>query len=226
MARARLVAAAALALAAAPAGVAHAAPVFSHPTRIDNPYLPISLHHRCILRGRTGGTRERSVRTLLSSTRRFTIAGAPVDAAIIRDADYENGKLVERTRDYFAQDDAGNVYYLGETVNEIHRGKVVGHGGSWLLGRDTDVPGLIMPADPQVGDLFRPEDVPGITTESDRVEETGMRYQVHGRLFQDVIRVSEFTQPEGAVEYKLYAPGVGAIVEYEPEGRAVLAGCS
>jgi hypothetical protein len=40
-----------------------------------------------------------------------------------------------------------------------------------------------------------------------------------------VIRVQEFVQPEGEVEYKLYAPGVGTILEYEPDGRFALAGC-
>jgi hypothetical protein len=215
----------ALAPGTAASGAAPAAPVFSHPTRIDNPYMPVSAYRRCALRGRADGTRERSVRTLLRHTRRFSIAGSPVDAAIVRDDSYEDGRLVESTRDYFAQDDAGTVYYLGERVHAIRRGRVVGHGGSWLLGPDTEVPGVIMPAHPATGDQFRPEDVPGVTTESDRVEETGLRALVHGVLYRDVIRVSEFVQPEGDVEYKLYAPGVGAIVEYEPEGRATLVRC-
>ena len=40
-----------------------------------------------------------------------------------------------------------------------------------------------------------------------------------------MIRVQEFIQPEGDVEYKLYAPGVGVITEYPPDGRTELAGC-
>ena len=64
--------------------------------------------------------------------------------------------------------------------------------------------------------------MPGVTIESNRVEETGLRARVGGRLYTGVIRVQEFIQPEGDVEYKLYAPGVGVITEYPPEGRAVL----
>jgi len=197
------------------------APVFSHPATIDNRYLPLTAHHRCELRG--GG--EHVVRTVLERTKRFDVAGQSVDAVVIRDKSYEDGKLVERTFDYFAQSDDGTVYYLGEDVDNIRRGKVVNHHGSWLYGRDTDVPGVAMPPDPNVGDQWRFEDVPGITTESDRVEETGMRSLVDGRMFGDVIRIQEFTQPEGEVEYKLYAPGVGVIVEYPPNGRVAFTGC-
>jgi hypothetical protein len=85
-----------------------------------------------------------------------------------------------------------------------------------------------MPANPLLGAQWRFEDVPGITVESDRVEEVGLRARVRagGRLFTDVIRVQEFIQPEGDVEYKLYAPGTGLIAEYPPGGgRVVLRGC-
>ncbi len=65
--------------------------------------------------------------------------------------------------------------------------------------------------------------MPGITTESNRVEETGLRARAGGKLYTDVIRTQEFIQPEGEVEYKLYAPGVGLITEYPPDGRSVVA---
>lgn len=220
--------AAVLAAAATVPGARSAAPTpaFSDPTTIENRYLPVTAARRCVLRGRTDdGTRERSVKTVLERTKRFVVAGQPVDAVVVRDDAFEDGRLVERTYDYFAQADDGTVYYLGEDVSNIRRGRVVDHHGSWLLGRDTDVPGVAMPADPQVGERYRFEDVPGVTTESDRVEEHGLRVRVRGRLFTGVIRIQEFVQPEGEVEYKLYAPGVGVIVEYAPDGRIAFAGC-
>src|SRR5918997_2960913 len=197
-----------------------AAALFSDPARIETPYLPLTAHRRCVLRGRADdGTRQRSVRTTLRRTKRFDVEGRRVDAAIVRDDDYEDGELVERTLDYFAQADDGTVYYLGEDVDNIRRGRVVDHAGSWLYGRDTDVLGVAMPAVPRLGDQWRFEDVPGVTTESDRVEETGMRARAGGGDFTAVIRVQEFVQPEGEVEYKLYARGTGLIVEYPPDGR-------
>src|SRR3954470_21605263 len=222
-----LVPAAAAALVASSSSPGQAGqPTFSHPRTIDNPYLPITAHRRCEFRGRgNDGTRTRDVLSVLGGSKRFQIGGQGVDAVVVRDNAYEDGELVESTRDYYAQADDGTVHYLGEQVNNIRNGKVVDHRGSWLYGRDTDVLGVAMPADPKLDTRYRLEDVPGITAESDRVEETGARAQVAGRLHTGVIRTSEFIQPEGEVEYKLYAPGVGTIVEYEPEGSAELVGC-
>jgi hypothetical protein len=208
------------------AAVAAAAAPFSAPTAIDNQYLPLSKWKSCELRGRADdGTRERNTLTRLKRTRAFSVDGQRVETLIIRDRAYEDGRLVEDTFDYFAQADDGTVHDFGEHVDNIRRGRVVDHHGSWLYGRDTNVLGVIMPANPRLGDQWRSEDVPGITTESDRVEETGLRVRAGGRLYTNVMRTQEFIQPEGEVEDKLYAPGVGLITEYPPDGRAVLHRC-
>jgi hypothetical protein len=213
-------------LAAVALVAAGAVPGFTAPTTIDNPYLPLTKFKRCEFRGlQDDGTRERGVQKLLKRTRGFTINGQSVPAVVIQDSAFEDGKLVERTLDYFAQADDGTVHYLGEHVNNIRRGRVVNHNGSWLYGRHTDVLGVAMPTSPELGAQWRLEDVPGITTESDRVEETGMRARIRGRLYTDVIRTQEFIQPEGEVEYKLYARGQGVITEYPPDGRSVLHHC-
>jgi hypothetical protein len=202
------------------------APRFGHPTRIDNPYLPITTWRRCEMRGTTAdGGRERTVRTVLDRRRPFRHGGGRVEAVVVRDDAYEDGELVERTHDYFAQADDGTVYYLGEHVKNLEDGTVVDTDGTWLYGRDTDRMGVAMPARPRVGSRWRLEDVPGVTTESDRVEETGLRTKVGGRILTDVIRTQEFIQPEGEVEHKLYAAGIGTVAEYPPGGRLVHAGC-
>jgi hypothetical protein len=200
---------------------APATPVFTNPLKIDNPYLPLSTHRRCEFRGEG----SRSVLTLLNTTRRFDVSGRPVDVAVLRDDAYERGKLVERTRDYFAQADDGTVYYFGEDVDNIRNGRVVDHDGTWLYGKHTDALGVAMLPNPKVGEQYHFEDVPGVTTESNRVEETGARAEAGGRLHANVIRISEFIQPEGELEHKLYAPGVGTIVSYDPEGRSELVRC-
>jgi hypothetical protein len=205
----------------AAAGLAAATPGFSDPGRIDNPYLPLSKFTRC----EYGGAHERNVTRRLRRTRAFNVEGRRVETVVMLDRAFEDGELVERTFDYFAQADDGTVHYFGEHVDNVRRSRVVNHHGSWLYRRDTDVLGIAMPAAPTLGMQWRFEDVPGITTESDRVEEVGMRAKVGGRLYRDVIRVQEFIQPEGDVEYKLYAPGTGLIAEYPPDGRSVLRSC-
>ena len=201
-------------------------PAFSNPGTIDNPYLPLTRFRRCELRGvAADGTKERSVKTLQPYTKVFDVNGSRVRAVVIKDDAYEGSERVETTLDYYAQADDGTVHYLGEDVRNLSDGRVVDTKGTWLYGQDTDRLGVAMPARPQLGQQWRFEDVPGTTVESDRVEELGLRADVRGRVVTDVIRVQEFIQPEGTVEHKTYAPGLGVIDEYAAGGHTSFAGC-
>ena len=198
---------------------------FSDPTDIDNRYLPLAKLARCELRGTEDGAKVRVVRRLLDRTREFTHRGRKLRAAVIEDRAFEDGELVERTLDYFAQGDGGTVYYLGEHVDNYENGKVVDHDGTWLYGKHTDRMGVGMPARPRVGSRWRHEDVPGVTTESDRVVAVLKKVTVRGRTYRNVLRVRERIKPENETEFKLYAPGVGNIRETPPDGRVELVGC-
>jgi hypothetical protein len=186
---------------------------FTHPRDIDNRYDPLTENDRCVLRGHEDGARVKLVRTLLDRSKTFHVNGETVHAAIIQDSEFEDGELGERTLDYFAQDDRGTVWYLGEDVDKYENGKVVGHGGAWLYGKDTDKMGVEMAAHPRVGTRWRHERVPGITHESDRVVAVLDKATVRGTTYHDVVRVREHTRPDDEVEFKLYAPGVGNITD-------------
>jgi hypothetical protein len=220
------VAAILLALAAQAVGRDQSAVRFSDPNNIDNPYYPLTEHDRCVLRGKEDGARVRVVRTALDRTKTFRVNGDPVHAAVIEDREFENGELAERTLDYFAQDDRGTVWYLGEDVDKYEDGKVVGHGGAWLYGKDTDKMGVGMPAHPRVGSRWRHERVPGITHESDKVVAILDKVTVRGKTYRDAVKVREHTRPDDEVEFKLYAQGVGNIQERPPDGRLGLVRCS
>lgn len=138
------------------------------------------------------------MRRRLDRTELFTVAGARVDALVIEDRSFEDGRLVERTLDSFAQADDGTVHHLGEDVDDIEDGRVVGHGGAWRVGRDTRAPGVAMPARPEVGDTWRFEDVPGVTVEDDTVVTRFPFVEVAGgAVHGPVIRVREDLSPEG-----------------------------
>ncbi len=122
------------------------------------------------------------------------------------------GKLKEVTIDYFAQDDAGTVYYLGEDVNNYRDGKVVGHEGAWEVGKASAKLGVLLPASPKVGDKFQPENVPGVTTEDDEVISTTETVKTAMGTYKNCIKVKE-TLSDGGIEYKVYAKGVGMIVD-------------
>ncbi len=203
-----------------------AAPTFSDPTTIDNPYLPLSKYSRCSLRGHEDDQRLQIKRKVLDRTRTFVVDGVPVETMIVKDRVRGDGKTIERTLDFFAQDDAGAVHYFGERVDNVRDGQVVNHHGGWMYGKDTDKIGVLMAADPHIGSHWLSEDAPPITVEHDRVVDRIARITVRGRTYDHVIKVREFALPDREVEYKLYAKGVGVIDELPPKGDVGLAGCA
>ena len=202
-------------------GTSKNTPRFSHPREITNPYLPLGSLKQDILEGKEGGKTMRVERTAKPNVcKTFKIGDQTVEAFAVEDRDFENGQLTEVTLDYFAQADDGTVYYVGEEVDEYKNGKIVGHEGAWLLGVHTQTPGILMPAHPKVGEKFRSEDVPKITTEEDAVVSVTESVRVPAGSFQNCVKVKEKLS-EGAIEYKYYAQGVGVVKEV-PEGGELL----
>jgi hypothetical protein len=194
---------------------------FSHPTEITNPFLPLAALKQDVLEGKEGKKNVRIERTRMPQTKTFQIDGQAVEAMVVEDREYENGALTEATLDYFAQADDGTVYYLGEDVDEYRNGKVVGHSGAWLYGKDTRNPGVMMPANPKIGDKFRSEDVPKITWEADEVIALYETVTVPAGVFSNCLKIKEVLS-DGAIEYKYYAPGVGCVKEIPEEGEVLL----
>ena len=191
---------------------------FTHPRDITNPLLPLAYLKQDILEGTEGGLKVRIERTILPNKHKtFEIAGQAVESLVMEDREFKNGELEEVTLDYFAQDDAGNVYYLGEDVDEYANGKVTGHEGAWLLGQDTQNPGVILPAHPKVGDQFKSEDVNREIHEDDEVVSVSETVSVPAGTFENCVKVKE-TLADGAVEFKYYAPGVGVVREVPSGG--------
>jgi hypothetical protein len=193
-------------------------PRFSHPQAITNPYLPLASLKQDVLENESGRV-ERTAKPELHKT--FRVGGQTVEALVVEDRDYENSKLTEVTLDYFAQDDDGIVYYLGEDVDEYKGGRIVSHGGAWLWGKDTPHPGVLMPAHPRVGDRFQAEDVPHVTREKDEVVSVSETVTVPAGTYTNCVKIKEQTS-DGDTEYKFYAPGVGCVREVESDGELVL----
>jgi hypothetical protein len=204
------------------AAVIDPTPVFSDPLNITNPYQPFVPGGMKVFSGRKSGERSVIVDLYLQDTRTFQLDGSSVACHILQETEFEGGVLSEISLNYFAQADDGGVYYFGETVDSYEDGVIVDHEGSWLVGGPTDpsdppetatatTPGLFMPADPQVGDSFKPEDLYPIVDETGTVEHTGRIVTVPAGRFEDCIEVVETTQLGDPPETKWYAPGVGVI---------------
>src|ERR1035438_8246411 len=165
---------------------------FSHPRDITNPLLPLAYLKQDILEGSEAGAKVRVERTLMPKKHKsFIIAGEKVEALAMEDREFKNGALEEVTLDYFAQDDEGNVYYLGEDVDEYMDGKVSGHEGGWLPGKDTQNPGVTIPARPKVGDKFKSEDVNKEISENDEVVSVSETVSVSAGTFENCVKVKE-----------------------------------
>ena len=115
---------------------------------IDNPWWPMRPGSRWVYRETApDGTVQRVVVRVLSKTKRIANG---VTARVVRDVVTEDGKPVEITDDWYAQDDCGNVWYLGEATSEYENGKRVSTQGSFEAGVDGAQAGVIMPVRPSL----------------------------------------------------------------------------
>jgi hypothetical protein len=178
--------------------------------RIDNPYWPMAPETRWVYReADTHGSEQQVVVKVKERTKE--ILG--IAATVVRDTVTEDGELVEDTRDWYAQDVCGNVWYLGESTKEYEGGQVVTTAGSWEAGVDGALAGVIVPADPQVGMAYRQEHLEGQAEDAAEVLSLGEQAEVPFGHFRDVLLTKDFTplQPR-VLEYKLYARGIGPVL--------------
>jgi hypothetical protein len=175
---------------------------------IDNPLLPYLAGARWVYEGESGGEPERTEVTVTDQRR--DIQG--ISATVVRDTVYAGDQLIEDTYDWFAQDREGNVWYLGEDTSEYENGEVVSKAGSWEHGVDGAYAGIVMPAQPAVGQAFRQEYYPGEAEDMAEVLRTGETLPGRYGPYQDVVVTEDWTplEPE-TIENKAYAPGIGMV---------------
>jgi hypothetical protein len=188
-------------------------------TRIDNPYWPMSPGSKWVYSETdTQGTHEKAVVEVTNKTR--TIANG-IEARVIRDTVSESGTPVEITDDWYAQDSAGNIWYLGEYVTNYENGKVVDHAGSFEAGVDGAQPGIALPANPEPGMTYRQEYYKGVAEDEGAVITVGEE-QVEvpfGHFNTNVLMTRDLVPLEPKVqELKFYAPDVGPLLSVHTDG--------
>ena len=178
---------------------------------IDNPYLPLSPGTRFRYRGvgDDGKTREFNRVTVTKKTKR--ILG--IDAVVVLDEVFADGKPEERTFDWYAQDKDGNVWYLGEDSRNYEGGHWVRDDGSWTAGVGNGKPGIIMLAHPHRGDTYRQEYSPGHAVDQAKVLGKGGRVNTPFRSFRQSLLTREYSAIDKQYEKKWYARGVGVVQE-------------
>ena len=181
---------------------------------IDNPLFPLVPGTTFVYEGPTPDGFEHEEFVVTHETR--TILG--VVCTTVHDSSTINGVLAEDTRDYFAQDKQGNVWYFGENSLELAGGLVVSTEGSWTGGVDGAKPGIIMEAHPAKGDFYRQEFLLG--TAEDLAENLALdaTATVPAGSFDHCLLTEETSPLEpDALEDKYYAAGVGNVLIVDRE---------
>lgn len=163
---------------------------------VDNPFLPLTPGATWVYRGTSAERRTTITVTVLPETREVD----GVEATVVREVvTGRKGKVLERTDDWFAQDRAGNVWYLGEQ-------------GSWETGVDGAGAGIAMLAEPRVGDGYRMEHLAGEAEDLATVLELDAEVTGPAGEWAQVLKTEDTNplEPE-VVEHKFYAEGIGLV---------------
>ena len=173
-------------------------------TKIDNEYFPMKPGTTFLYKGKG----ERDEMSVTHQTKK--VMG--VECVVVDDRAWEDGKLIEQTYDWFAQDKEGTVWYFGEDTKEYENGKVTSTKGSWEAGVDGAKPGIIMQAHPKVGQVYHQEYYPGEAMDMAKVLSLDASVRVSYGSFDHVIETKEWTPLQPVFyEKKYYVRGVGPL---------------
>lgn len=134
-----------------------------------------------------------------------------VNAVVIHDREWVDEEctgeysLVEDTYDWYAQDDAANVWYLGEdTTAWEEEDECLSASGSWKAG-DGALPGVIMPADPRPGNWYQQEYFEGEAEDRAKVLRLNAAVSIDFGEYSDCLVTKEYTPlAPGETEHKYY----------------------
>ncbi len=173
---------------------------------VDNPYFPLPV-------GRQWVYREGPQRVKVTVTDRTKLIANGVVARVVRDEVTLKGVPVEITDDYYAQDDEGTVWYLGEATTEYEDGKPVSTEGSFEAGVDGARAGIVMPARPKVGMRYRQEHYAGHAEDRAKIVSLRERVKVPLKRYRNALMTLDYNPLEPDVlEAKFYARGVGMVL--------------
>jgi hypothetical protein len=178
---------------------------------IDNPRWPMTVGSRWVYRvtDSSDGSKQRDVIKVTDKTKMIADG---IEARVVSDIVTRHGKPIEVTKDWYAQDSDGNVWYFGEHTIEYKHGKPTDN-GSWEAGVDGALPGVALPAKPEVGMSYREEYSKGEAEDQSRVLALDEQAEVPAGHYTDVLMTEDFSPIEPRVsELKFYAKGSGQAV--------------
>jgi hypothetical protein len=189
---------------------------------IDNPYFPLPVGQQWVYTGNEQGETIGLQITVFDQTEDFRFGSRRITTRVVEEVEWldanadgvidEGEELIEVSRNYFAQTQDGTVCYFGEDVDIYENGVIVSHEGAWRADDPGNAPGIFMPAEPQVGMTFQQEIAPGVAEDTATILKFG-KVKVPAGTFTDAMTVRDFNPLDGSRGTKVYAPGVGLVVD-------------
>jgi hypothetical protein len=160
--------------------------------------------------GEEGGKHLVLIITVLNETKRVD----GVETRVVEERETANGETAEISRNYFAiSSRTGDVFYFGEDVDVFQHGKVSSHEGSWLSGVGGARFGLQMPGSPLLGARYYQEIAPKLAMDRAEVKSLSDKLETPAGRFENCLKTEETSALESAHEVKVYAPGIGLILD-------------
>ncbi|MGI8928932.1 MAG: hypothetical protein ACR2H0_05645 [Candidatus Limnocylindrales bacterium] len=187
---------------------------FAAPTAIDNVYFPLVPGSRFSYRGAVTVDGERLSHRVVFTVSDLTKVIDGVRTVVAYDVDYTPAdQVAEVELAFFAQDERGNVWLMGEYPEEYEDGTLV-DAPTWISGIDEARAGIIMQAEPSLaGPSYSQGWDPAVEfADRARTFELGSETCVPAGCFEGVLVTDEFNASEpDAHQLKYYAPGLGPV---------------
>jgi hypothetical protein len=188
---------------------------FDRSTNIDNEWFPLKPGMQFVYEGSTVENDERIPHRVVFTVTDMTKVINNVRAVVIFDRDYSDDQLEEAELTFFAQDNDGNVWHLGQ-YRETYDGVEFVGGRVWLVGYlEGARAGIMMQAEPRLetpsySEGYAP--APFYWTDRARVYQMGQKTRVPFGSYEGVLVTEEFNQEKpGAFQLKYYVRGVGNV---------------
>lgn len=183
-------------------------------SQVDNQWMGLKVGRQWVFEGSAIDEDHRIARRVVATVTDLTKEIGGVRAAVVYEEDFDQGDLVEAELSFYAQDNAGNVWHLGEYPEEYENGRFV-KAPDWITGFKGASAGVAMRAQPSTGTASYAEGyAPPPVSWNDHalVHSTGQRVCVPTGCYRNVTDIAEFEPgiPQ-AFQHKFYAPGTGNI---------------
>jgi len=186
---------------------------FDDPTNIDNKYFPMTPGTQSVFEGITEEGGREIPHSIVFTVTDLTKEIAGIQTVVAWIVDYSDGVLVEAEIAFYAQDNDGNVWFMGEHPEVYENGKMV-EAPTWIPGIRGAEAGITMKANPKLDEPSYAQGWGPAVNWTDRGHVVGMGEEVCVLVdcYEDVLVIEEYNQSEpDAIQVKSYAPDVGNV---------------